>query len=451
MNKSRPIHCAAAVLFLLVGGCAAASGPTASPLNAGDQPATPHYDIDLTFEPGAERWSATVRATQLGCQGGVLRVYLHRDIVISEARVDQRSVTPVLDPPGADRFWIKAARAVDLPCPAQSLTLTYSGPSKLHEDGRNQVTAELIELSVYGAWYPLTSVEDRFSWTLTTQLPPDWTYTSPARTEERLEKAGRSLRLVSREPADVVLIASPHFDVATVMEAGAAARVFVNKRLGDAQLATARSLGRDGADMTAWLQDHLGPARREETIRPDIVFTLRGGPLSYARLPVIVLREEALTTPAERSERLNIRHEVAHFWSAARGDQNEWINEGLAEYLAVVRTGDVEGKAVRAKIIADYRALAVKAGTGEPFATAGNDERGFVNRYVRPTLMLDAAESRAGRSAMQAFLRRLFAAGEKLDADRFARAAFETLGDAEGGIITRCLNARDWPPECGGQ
>jgi hypothetical protein len=450
---NRPIlaYVASALLIVFVGGCASKANDSTPPLKVKNERAAPHYEIDLSFTPGNERWSASVRVAGAPCRGETLRLYLHRDIVIGNAVVDQRSVIPILDPAGADRIFVSAARAIDLPCPKNSVTLTFDGPAQLHKDGRNQISADLIELSLYGAWYPLTSDDARASWTMTTRLPSNWRYATPARIEERVDGGGISLRLVSREPSDVVFIASPHFDVATVTDGQATARVFVNRRLGDAQLETAKALGCDGANMTAWLEDLFGPTRFGENTRPDIVFTLRGGPLSYARLPIIVLREETLSKAPERSERLNIRHEVAHFWSVAKGAQNEWINEGLAEFLAVMRTGDVEGATARAKIIAGYRAQADSAGAGEPLATAGDDGRGFINRYVRPTLMLDALEGRAGRTAMVAFLRKLTALGEKLDADSFARAASETIGEMEGATIARCIRARDWPLECGGR
>lgn len=411
----------------------------------------PHYDIALKLDPAASRWSAQVDAVGIRCQGNIARLYLHRDVVVRAAEVDGKAVEPVTDPPGAAQFWISADHAIDVPCPRHKLTLRYEGPGKLHPDGRNQVSPELIELSLYGGWYPLTSLDDRFTWTLTATLPKTWHYATPTVTRETTVAGQRQLRMRSAMPADVVLVASPHFSILPIVEGGVAARIFFRDTLASAEQARAVELGKDGASMAAWLQGLIGPARAGVPLRPDIVFTLRGGSLSYSRLPLIILREQTVREASDRDARLNIRHEIAHFWSRARGAPNDWINEGLAEYLAVVRTGDVEGPTARAAIIAKYRAAAAAAGPGDPIATAGDDDRGYINRYVRPALMLDAAERNAGRSRMEDFLRRFAALGAAQDTAGFRRIARETLGAEVGDTLSHCLDARDWPVACGGR
>jgi hypothetical protein len=412
--------------------------------------AEPRYTIDLRLDPAARRWSATVDATGVACNGDIARIHLHRDIAISKASVDGRVVTPRFDPPDAPEFWIRAARAIDLPCPKKKLTLTYYGPGQLHPDGRNQVGPDLVELSLYGGWYPLVAIDDRISWTLTTRLPPGWTYATPATAIERRARGGPALRLTSPRPSDVVLIASPHFIVTPATDGSITARVFLSDRPPPDQQQRAVALGREGAATAAWLQGLLGPADPAMTLRPDIVFTPRGGPLSYARLPLIVLPEATLgEADGDRPLALNVRHEIAHFWSRSKGASNDWINEGLAEYLAVVRTGDVEGRSAREALIARYRAENAAAGPGAPI-TGDDDARGYIIRYVRPALMLDAAEMRVGRARMATFLRALAALGDRLDTATFGQTAADMLGSSEAAILSTCLAARDWPAPCGG-
>ena len=411
---------------------------------------SPHYDIALQLDPAASRWSAQVDATAIRYRGDVARLYFHRGIVIRTAEVDGKIVQPLIDPPDATPFWISADHAIDVPCPKRTLRLRYDGPGKLHPDGRNQVSPELVELSLYGGWYPLTSLDDRFTWTLRTALPKAWHYATPTYARETVAAGKRQLRMRSTTPADVVFVASPRFTVLPIVEGGVAARVFYRDTINPAEQARAVELGKDGAGMAAWLQGLIGPASKDAALRPDVVFTLRGGSLSYSRLPLIILREQTLSEAGDRDARLNIRHEIAHFWSRAKGAPNDWINEGVAEYLAIVRTGDVEGPASRAAIIAKYRAAAAAAGPGEPIATAGDDDRGYINRYVRPALMLDASEHAAGRVRMEDFLRRFAALGEGQDTAAFRRLAIDALGPEAGGTLSRCLDARDWPAACGG-
>lgn len=95
-----------------------------------------------------------------------------------------------------------------------------------------------------------------------------------------------------------------------------------------------------------------------------------------------------------------MRHEIAHFWwnAAATGTADDWINEGFAEFAAYRQTRAIEGPEVAQALLARYRAAARAAGAGEPIAATGPDsERGYLNRYVRATLMLPRSKPRSAR------------------------------------------------------
>jgi hypothetical protein len=378
----------------------------------------------------------------VACTAGTARVWLNRGLTVEKARVDGREVSPVLDAPGAGRIFISAARAIDLPCPRESVELRYSGPGLLHPDGRNQVSPDYIELSYYGAWYPLTTDERRRSWRLRTSLPKGWAYASNG----RVASASASLVIESKSPADVVLVASPLFAASPVRDG---ARVLIANETSPATLATAFALGREAAATAAWLASVLGPSGVPSG--PVLVFAPRNGPLSYARLPMIVTPQASLDAPGDRPLALNIRHEIAHFWSRAVGADNDWLNEGTAEYLALVRTRDIEGEAMQRMLLERYRREVATAGDGVPILdTAADERRGYVNRYQRVPLLFDAIERRAGRTAMEPLLRRAFALGTALSSSSFERLAAQELGGVEAGLIAHCLRARDWAAECGG-
>lgn len=259
--------------------------------------------------------------------------------------------------------------------------------------------------------------------------------------------ARAELVIESRVPADVVLVASPKFTTQTDRDG---ARVLIANEATPAVRATAVALGREAAATAAWLERVLGPSGASSG--PVLVFAPREGPLSYARLPVIVTPQANLDAPSDRPLALNIRHEVAHFWSRAIGVENDWLNEGVAEYLALVRTRDSEGEAVQSALLERYRREVAAAGEGVPIAeTAANERRGFVNRYQRVPLLLDAVERIEGRKAMERLLRRAFALGPQLSTGSFETLATEELGGGGAMLIARCLRARDWPGECGGR
>lgn len=403
---------------------------------------SPGVDLAVDLAPATSRISVTAKLRGLACTAGTARVWLNRGMIIDQARVDGRTVTPVLDAPGAGRIFISAARPIDLPCPREAAELRYSGPGMLHPDGRNQVSPEYIELSYYGAWYPLTSDERRRTWRLCTRLPKGWAFASNG----RVMGASTKLLIEARDPADVVFIASPRF---AAVPDGNGARVLIGDQASQDARSTASALGREAAATAAWLESVLGPSGAPSA--PVLVFAPRKGPLSYARLPIIVTPQASLNTPGDRPLALNIRHEVAHFWSRSVGAENDWLSEGSAEYLALVRTRDIEGAAIQQALLERYRREVGAAGNGVPILdTTADEQRGYVNRYQRVPLLLDAVERRVGRTAVELLLRSAFALRSELSSSRFEQLATDTLGAAEAGRIALCLRARDWPSECGG-
>jgi hypothetical protein len=402
----------------------------------------PQLDLFVELTPATSRIGVTARVGGLSCTSGTTRVWLNRGLKVESARVDGRVVTPVLDTPGAGRIFVSAARAVDLPCPRETAELRYSGPGLLHPDGRNQVSPEYIELSYYGAWYPLTADEQRRTWRLRTRLPEGWSYASNG----HVASTRRDVVIESRDAADVVLVASPGFIAAPE---GEGARILIATNAPAAAQATAAALGREAAATAAWLAGVLGPSSAQSG--PVVVFAPRSGPLSYARLPLIVTAQAALDAPGDRPVALNIRHEVAHFWSRAEGAENDWLNEGTAEYLALLRTRDIEGEAVQRALFEKYRREVATAGDGTPILnTTADERRGYINRYQRVPLLFDAAEQRVGRTAIETLLRRAFVLGSALSSSRFEELMKATLGAVEAERVARCLRARDWPEECGG-
>lgn len=401
----------------------------------------PDLDLYVSLVPATSRISVVATVRGLVCTAGIARVWLNRGLTVEHARVDGREVSPVLDATGAGRIFISAARAIDLPCPRRAAELRYSGPGLLHPDGRNQISPGYIELSYYGAWYPLTADERRRSWRLQTRLPKGWTHVSNG----RAINGSTQLVFESRKPADVVFVASPRFVPST--DRGGA-RVLIANDTAPPARTTAFASGREAAATAAWLESVLGPSAAPSG--PVLVFAPRKGPLSYARLPIIVTPQANLEAPGDRPLALNIRHEVAHFWSRSVGAENDWLNEGIAEYLALLRTRDVEGDAIHRALLERYRSEVAAAGDGVPILeTAADERRGYVNRYLRVPLLLDAVERNAGRIAVERLLRRAFSLGPKLSSGSFERLATLELGGGQAELIGRCLRAGNWPAECG--
>jgi hypothetical protein len=403
----------------------------------------PRYDIKLSLDPQASSFAVSLNATGLACVGTRARLYLNRAITITAATVDGRPVQPELDPAGAPTFWISRDRAIDLPCPTERLTLDYRGPGdQLTADGRNQVSPALVELSLYGGWFPLQAIDVLPRWTLTTRLPPGWRWASNGQGAD-----DGLLKLRSAKPADVVLLAAPRFEDVVARSGVIRARLLLPFPAVPADRTTMVQIGAAGADMARWLTGVLGPAKG--ALRPVIVFPPRGGSLSYARLPLVVLSRDSLRPGRDRPPSLNIRHEIAHFWSTAPAASDQWIGEGIAEYLAVRRTIALNGNAEG--LLASYRRKVAEAGPAAIIANSQTDgPAGFSARYARPVLLFHRLTQRNGWPKVALLLRRAYALGDQLTTERLLDLTATTLGKDNRQLFEQCLRAPDWPEQCGG-
>ncbi|KPF64142.1 hypothetical protein IP88_13795, partial [alpha proteobacterium AAP81b] len=202
--------------------------------------ADPRYRLALDLDPAAGRIGVDVRMAGLACTDGRVRLWLNRGLTIARAEVDRRAVTPP-PPVDAGKFWLSSAAAIDLPCPRRDARLVYMGPGTLHPDGRNQVSPRLVELSLYGGWYPLQRIDQRTLWRLTTRLPRDWRLATPG----RVTRSGTALAITARRASDIVLLAAP--GLAETPASPATARVLIDADAAPAERATAATLGREAA------------------------------------------------------------------------------------------------------------------------------------------------------------------------------------------------------------
>ncbi len=431
-----------------IGLALAGFGICASPAAA----VAPTYDINLQLSPAIGRLGVRVKMKGLACRGTMTRFYLNRAFVIDSARVDGQAITPTIDPPGAPRFYLDAARAIDLPCPRRTAELVYSGPGKLHPDGRNQVSPDLVELSLYGGWYPLRTIDQKTSWRLRVALPPGWTYGTSGYVSRWRPSGVNALDVSSTQPGDIVLIASPRFRERFQSDGITRVRVLLSDDADAAAQARADALGRQAAAAVTALTTLLGPAKGRDPVTPQLIFTRRGGPLSYSRLPLIVTPQRALAGDGDRPLALNIRHEVAHFWSRAGGGDEDWINEGFAEYLAARQTREADGREAYEGLVTRYRREVASAGPGVAIVRTSSDEtRGYINRYQRPTLLLDALERQSEPLVFARFLRMVALPGRPTTTTATVESvAQQVLDRTTSALFVRCLRMRDWPAECGG-
>lgn len=134
-----------------------------------------------------------------------------------------------------------------------------------------------------------------------------------------------------------------------------------------------------------------------------LVLAPRTGP-AYARRNYIVLTNAASAPPAVL--RGYICHEFSHFWSIAAnssGPEN-WLNEGMAEYVSSRYVRSTFGQAAYDSIVVRWRSMC--AGQPPIWTPQSTRRPSAMVSYREAPYLLSRLEERIGRDRMDEFLRR---------------------------------------------
>ncbi|MBC7882212.1 MAG: hypothetical protein H7Y37_12875 [Anaerolineae bacterium] len=384
---------------------------------------------------------------------GRLNFRLNRVLRVERLKVDGRTVE-TLD---GDTSSTATQRVYTVPCPTRQVEVDYAGEGVLTKDGRNQISPELVELSVYGAWYPL--LEGKLYYRVALEL--DEKFVVAANGTLVKERAGQGIArysLRSEQPvSDIALVASPAF-VRLLPAKATRFEALARSTLPQRSLAHARDAADAVERAAALYREWFGDT--EVPVRASVAFSPRPGPLSYARLPLIVVPEaELANSTAQGYPYLPwlMGHEVGHFWwsYAEYTPADDWLNEGLAEYSAAQFVREVYGPDAYTALLKSYRQATAQAGESPAIVETPSDSSWiYANRYAKPALLLDTIERSVGTPRLRAFLAALNRRGasqrrlSRADFNETARTVFDR-SNAER--LAGCLTVRGWPAECGGQ
>ena len=150
-----------------------------------------------------------------------------------------------------------------------------------------------------------------------------------------------------------------------------------------------------------YLNERYGSSDSLPAVR--LILAPRTGP-AYARRNYIVLTDAA-SAPAPALSGY-ICHEFAHFWSIAAnssGPEN-WLNEGMAEYVSSRYVRATFGQAAYDSTVARWRRMS----TGQPPIWTPQSTRrpSAMVAYRKAPFLLSRLEDRMGADAMDRFLRR---------------------------------------------
>lgn len=383
----------------------------------------PHYDIRLRLDP-ADRWVEVTGTVTLPREDTVV-FFLHRQLEVRSFGGGAVGLDTtdhgVRYLPEAVRVRVAAAAGAG---DRVRIPFEYAGTiTEWPEWSASVIGPEWTELGVYFPWFPYHPDLRPFTYRLKVVHDPVLTVSAMGAREE-----GDSTTTFHRAVPtnDIVVAAAPDLQVAETRQDEGVFRV-AETELGDA---TVDSILAD----VSWLQQFYGS--RFGPVTGDLLLLAsereRGG--GYARMGGIFLA--GLEDDAYLENRVGylryIGHELAHLWWY-RADTNtweDWLNESLAEYSALLAIRGLAGPAEYERRLAAKRETA--RGTPPIRGFDRNGEHAEAVLYSKGPVLLAELERRIGADAFRAFARALFQQ-EVATTDRF----LDALGTREGPATRR--------------
>ena len=301
----------------------------------------------------------------------------------------------------------------------------------------NMIKPGLIELSDQINWYPVMKNNQPFRCKLDIDLPGG--YVSVTNLFLESQDSARDRVLTSWESVrpvyGITLVASPGFRQSEFSENGQKVEIYYNKLPATYIDSMKTNLFRSMSLLTEMFGSHGA----ESLVR--VIYSPRAAG-AYARAPLIVVSENYAMEershefgPA-RDFRLNT-HEIAHYWSRAdAGSTNDWINEGLAEYSALLVSEEIIGKKFSDMMVAEYNDIVSNTPTTYSIVLTPGDSRDReVNRYYKPALLLNNIKEKFGGEQMKKFLRSLYSGFS--DSNRANTSLFLDILEKNFGKETR--------------
>ncbi len=446
---------------------------TAAPLTATPSPerlSRPiHYDVTVSVRPDTGSLGAEARVTVKPFQAGLRRLtfYLHETFVIDRLRVDDTPARWVTVPAEPSRTR-PAARlvVVTLPRPTGEdpvvITLHYHGALKVlpewgtGQDGEpcldDRISPQRVELADYSTWFPSWPYGITFDAEVELRLPSGWIAVPGGEVVmEADDGTWHQIRWRTGQTNDLVVLAAPDFKKRDVSNGTATVAVYYT-RLPEAFVD--REAGRAQAVLSLFSR-WLGPVAGDDMVMRHVFVPREMGQGGYARPGLVVTSEGRVRQALEKDGSITFlrgnAHEIAHFWWRFGTGQGDWINEALAEGFAVLAVRHLQSPVTAAKILERYR----RAVAGLPAGASSlaevpaiNDDTGYILRYYKGALLVDALRQHLGEEAFLAACREFYTTfHEKTASTADFRTFWRAKLGADAVLIDKWLDApgRDIP------
>ena len=276
-----------------------------------------------------------------------------------------------------------------------TLDLKYSGTFHSTVDSINSIGPTWVELSLDSFWQPIVNgMGESITSHLRVTLPSGWRVISGGPTTK--EGTADILRSAALLP-DVPFVAAPNLRDSS---SGTTEVAYVG-----APTALVGKLLTVASGCARHLDAIFGPGMPLPPLR--IVLAPRAGP-GYARKNYIVGSSNTDTSavPLERF----LCHELAHFWASGAvpsGPEN-WLNEGMAEFLAGGSVKALSGPAAYDTVVGDW--LNRSKGQGPVWTDTSTRRPNRAVAYFKSALVLDRLQSRIGEAKSDSVIARFLCA-----------------------------------------
>lgn len=368
-----------------------------------------HYDAKLNLNPVGQALKAEVKLVySVQVETNYLEFILHRDFLMDDIKASQlvsyRTVGPTAYPFAAEALIWRLEFAEPLAAGTErALEFRYGGHLKepiWQPYGVNRLTAEWVELGMYGPWFPWNPQGGGFTYGVVLSIDPSY---AVAATGQVVDKGQGQWQVTSALPMeDIIITAAPDFET-LVAEAGRARfRICHVQGEDPAGLHTLREEGKWVLD---FYQRWFGYEGQDCSI--DLVVAPRTMGGGYARPGFIVLSDLRGygKSPGNRLFRF-IAHEFAHLWwtGAPVDTWEDWLNESFAEYSALVAVRERYGKGAFEEILDRRRRDFAELPPIRGLSRTG--DKAYEALYFKGSSLLVDLERTIGEEKMTELLRR---------------------------------------------
>ncbi len=274
----------------------------------------------------------------------------------------------------------------------------------------NMIRPGLVELSDYIDWYPRMKNYSPFNFELNLSMPASYlAVTNAGLSIQDFKKSQVLTKWVSFSPVNrITLFAATDLKKAIIEKGGMTVEIYYSKL----PVSYVDSMKNSLLKAMELLTDLYGSTGSSSVVR--LIYSPRPAG-AYARAPIIFVSENyALEQLSQkygmaRDFRLNA-HEIAHYWSrASTSTPDDWLNEGLAEFSALLMAEKIIGHDFYKILLDEYLDLVNSSIAETSIAETTSDSRDReINRYYRPTLLLNDLRLKFGDEKMKEFIRSLY-------------------------------------------